>query len=169
VDPAYRLVHSGDVKIYENLTAPGPARIAQEARVAPDDEAALDMLRDPGFDPDRSVVLAGDEELVAGAGGGEVEVIGYAPERIELRAHLDAPGYLVLADAYYPGWTARVDGREVPIQRADVYFRALALGEGEHDVTFEFRPASVYAGLAAGLLAWLVWAALGVGAVRSSR
>ena len=167
VDPAFKLVHSGDVKIYENRTAPGPARIVQEARVAPDDEVALDMLRDPGFDPGQTVILAGGEALAAGAGGGEVEVIDYAPERIELRARLDAPGYLVLADTYYPGWRARVDGREVPIQRADVYFRALALDEGEHDVTFEFRPVSVYAGLAAGLLAWLVWVALAVGAVRS--
>lgn len=169
VDPAFELVHSGDVKIYENLTAPGPAFVVSQERIVGDDEAALDMLRDPDFDLARTVILAAGDGLAPEAGRGEVSVVSYAPEQIRLRASLDAPGYLVLTDAYYPGWTASVDGRQVPIQRADVYFRALALDAGEHEITFDFRPASVRLGLAAGLVSWLVWLALLVAAVRTSR
>ena len=33
-------------------------------------------------------------------------------------AAITAPGYVVLADAWAPGWTARVDGREEPVVRA---------------------------------------------------
>ncbi len=157
VDPAYRWVHSGDVKIYQNLAVLPRAFAVYQARVIPGDEQALALLRDPAFDPGREVILAEGEALAAEGERATVEIVAYEPERVQLEARLDAPGYLVLTDAYYPGWTAEVDGQPAPIRRADLYFRAVALEAGEHQVTFRYRPASVRLGLGVGLAAWLVW------------
>jgi uncharacterized membrane protein YfhO len=49
---------------------------------------------------------------------------------------------LVLHDTYYPGWIAEVDGRSVPILRADVLFRGVELDAGRHRVVFRFAPLS---------------------------
>jgi uncharacterized membrane protein YfhO len=94
---------------------------------------------------------------MASGEGGEVRIVAYEPERVELEVHLDAPAYLVLTDAYYPGWTAEVNGQPVDIVRADLYFRAVALEAGEQRVTFRFQPASARLGLAVSAVSWLAW------------
>jgi len=77
-----------------------------------------------------------------------------------VRCRLDAPGVLVLADTWYPGWRATVDGADAPILRANHAFRGVALGKGAHEVRFIFRPASFMFG------AWLsVLAAAGTACV----
>jgi uncharacterized membrane protein YfhO len=46
----------------------------------------------------------------------------------------------VLNDVWHPYWIAEVDGQEAPILRANVMFRAVAIPEGRHQVTFRFEP-----------------------------
>ncbi len=172
VDPIYKLVHSGDVKVYENLSVLPRAFVTHEAQSAGDDQEALSILMDPAFDPARSVLLSGDAAgaLTLGEGESTVEIVSYAPERVELEASLPDPGWLVLTDAYYPGWVAEVDGEPTPIHRADLYFRAVPLPAGEHKVVFDYRPTDVSLALVVGLVAWLLWAlALAVAGRRIGR
>ena len=50
-------------------------------------------------------------------------------------------GYLVLSDAYFPGWTATLDGQSVTIYQADLAFRAVYLPDaGDHTIVFRFQP-----------------------------
>src|SRR5262249_42088108 len=51
-----------------------------------------------------------------------------------------ASGRLILADAYYPGWTASVDGHAIPIERYADYLRAVSLPPGAKVVVFEYQP-----------------------------
>jgi hypothetical protein len=156
VDPAYRLVHSGDVKVYQNLTVLPRAFVVHQAQVVPDEGQALGRLRDPDLNPAQTVVLGQGQEMVIPGGTSSVEILDYEPERIELRASLDSPGYLVLTDTDYPGWEAMVDGVATPIQRANLYFRAVPLETGEHEITFRYQPSSVRAGLGLGVAGWVV-------------
>ncbi len=165
IHPAYDLVHSGDVKIYQNRQVLPRALVAHRARLVSDDETAIALLRDPAFDPATEVLLAGGRELTGPppATPPQVEVVSYEPEEVRINARLAAPGYLLLSDTYYPGWTAEVDGEPATIERADVYFRAVYLDAGDHQVTFRYRPASVRLGLIlslAALAAWLLALAL---------
>ena len=57
------------------------------------------------------------------------------------------PGYLVLTDAYYPGWTATVDGQPAEIERADIMFRAVKVPAGQHRVELRYQPQSFSLGL----------------------
>jgi uncharacterized membrane protein YfhO len=41
-------------------------------------------------------------------------------------------------EAWYPGWRARVDSTDVPLERADSLFRGVPLSAGEHDVEIYF-------------------------------
>ncbi len=152
----YRLVHSGDVKIYENLGALPRAFITHQAEVIPDPDRAIARLRDPEFDPSQTVILAGGESL-RGEGSGVAEVVRYTPEEIIIEARTDSPGYLVLADSFYPGWEATVDDQPVEILRADIMFRAVRLEPGEHRIVFRYRPAAVWWGARVSGAALLLW------------
>jgi hypothetical protein len=82
------------------------------------------------------------------------------PDRVELRTRSARGAVLVLADAWYPGWRVRVDGRPAALLRADYLLRGVAVPAGEHHVEFVFRPASFYAGLGVSLAALLLTLAL---------
>jgi uncharacterized membrane protein YfhO len=79
---------------------------------------------------------------------------------VTLRVHAAADGYLLLADAWYPGWRASVDGREAPILRADLVFRAVFLAAGDHVVQFNYAPQSFQMGLWVSVTAILVLVAV---------
>ena len=148
----YRLAHSGDVKIYENPGALGRAFLVHEAVVAADDEEALALMQSPTFDPATTVVLAGGDSLSRSSSRSPVvRVTHYAPERVEIELQAGASGYLILTDAWYPGWRATVDGEPAPIHRADLLFRAVAVEAGQHHVVFAFRPASLRVGAGVSL------------------
>jgi len=148
VSPEYRLVHSGDVKIYENLENLPRAFVVHRARLS---EAPLEAMR--ALDPGQEVILSRGPvgDLEEGKAQDRVSIVSYQPERVEVQAHLGAPGYLVLTDTHYPGWRALVDGRPTKIEQADYYFRAIYLEEGEHTVEFVYDPLSFKVGVAISL------------------
>ncbi len=154
----FRLVHSGDVKIYENLDNLPRAFVVHRARVIADDRAAVAAIRDASFRPDQEAILAEGQAL---NGEGErmdrVEVISYQPERVVVTADLAEEGYLILTDTYYPGWQAAVDGLPAPLRRADILFRALYLPPGSHTVELVYDPASFRIGRVLSLVTSLGW------------
>ena len=70
----------------------------------------------------------------------EVEFVEDTANRVTLRARSATPALVVLRDAFYPGWVARIDGEEAPLQRANVAFRGVAMPSGDHIITFSFEP-----------------------------
>ncbi len=63
-----------------------------------------------------------------------------APDRLIFNITADNSGWLVLADTWYPGWQATVDGDQSPLYRADSIFRAVYVGAGSHQVEIKYRP-----------------------------
>ena len=106
-------------------------------------QRVLERLSSPDFDMLREIVL--DEmpvikpqhALVATA-----EIVRYENQRVIIRTSLNDSGILVLADSYYPGWNAYVDGKKEGILRANLFFRAVALSAGDHTVEFRYEPMS---------------------------
>jgi hypothetical protein len=50
------------------------------------------------------------------------------------------PALVVVAEARFPGWRARVDGKAVPILGADAAFMGVAVPAGDHQVALDYRP-----------------------------
>lgn len=119
------------------------ARMVFEARTAADTNAARADLRNR-LDPERSVVLEGNPGAFVprpSAQAARVAVLEHTPHRVRVRVDAgQGRGYLVLADAWAPGWHATLDGEAVPVWPADVAFRAVAVPEGEHEVELVYTP-----------------------------
>jgi hypothetical protein len=154
------------MKVYDRTDALPRLYTVMAAEVL-GDEAALDRLVDPSFDPRDRVLLApadGVRTVVSGASApGLATLESDEPERVRTRVVGAGPSYLVLSDTWYPGWRATLDGQEVPILRANLLFRAVAVPPGEHVVEFRYEPLSFRLGaalstvsLVGGALLWLV-------------
>jgi hypothetical protein len=155
------------VRVFQVPQALPRAYVVGTARVAPDREA-LARLVDPAFEPAREVVIASGPEASAGAAfSGSCRIEELAGDRARLTAELSEPGYVVLVDAFDPGWRARVDGDPEPVLRANVAFRAVRVPAGRHTIEYRYWPDTLWPALCMTSLALLV--ALGVlarGAVR---
>lgn len=135
------------------------------ARHAPDHEAVA-ALADPGFDLAGEVLLppAGAGPAAGGPAGaaGRARVIEERSDHVVVEAELDRPGYVVLLDAFDPGWRARLDGRDVPILRANLAFRAVHVPVGRHRLEFRYTPPVALAALSVSAVTAIVLAGTGL-------
>lgn len=156
---------AGALRIYENPSALPRARWVPRAEVV-DDPAALLQRLAAGRDDPRAVLLL-EEPPASGFLGapaaGAPSTVTFTrndPEHLALRVAAPAPGFVLLADQFFPDWTATVNGAPAPILRANYLFRAVEVPAGESLVTFDYRPASLRLGAAiSGLTVFALLAA----------
>jgi len=134
---------------------------------------ALERMTRGDFDAFSTVIV--DEApaaAVAIRGNAAAEIRRYENQAVDVDAALDAPGILVLADSFDPGWRVYVDGKQEKILRANAFFRAVSLTAGKHRIEFRYEPLSFIVGAAislATLCGLLAWAAIILLAGRSKR
>ena len=92
------------------------------------------------------VVVEGAQPLPTAPG--TVLSVSRASERVEVEAEATGLALLVVNDAYWPGWEARIDGSPVPIFPADVLVRAVPFPPGRHRLVMNYAPPEVSLGLA---------------------
>jgi len=107
----------------------------------------------PGVDAIVEELPPGWTQAATPGSPGEVRVVDWHDRRIELRTNGSQPSLLVVNDSYFPGWSARVDGKTVRIQRANFLARGIALTAGDHRVVFLYRPRSLVIGTAISIVA----------------
>ena len=118
----------------------------------------------------QAILAAGSDEVVIQADAtpatapGEVLSVRRGREELTVEARAAGPALLVVNDAWWPGWVARVDGSPVPILPADVLVRGVPFPAGRHVVEMSYQPPEVRWGLAlsaAGLVGVAVLLVLG--------
>jgi hypothetical protein len=126
---------------------------------AADDDAALRLLDDPSFDPAREIVVPPSDAAFAGgarpAGSGfrgRSRVAAFRPDRVALECEASEAGFVVLLDTFDAGWSVRVDGVDARLLRANVAFRAVAVGPGQHAIEMVYRPRPALLGIASTVL-----------------
>ena len=130
--------------VHDVVTVPGE----REMRVA---------LSDTTFQPQARIYLeadAGPAPFVQPATGNETVIItGMEPDHVQIRVEVSAPAVLVLADTYYPGWRATVDGESARILPANWGLRGVGVDAGSHQIEFRYRPLWFWPGLLLTVLA----------------
>jgi len=159
--PAYlKPVFQGSAVVYENLLALPRATVVGAYLVAPA-PAILDTVKSGKFDSGAFTWLDQDPHLALGpVEGARANISSYGLNQVVVDVDTPGPGLLRLADLYYPDWVASVDGREVPILKADYLLRAVAVPAGHHRVEFRFRSRALERGLMLSLASLAIVVAL---------
>ena len=121
-------------------------------------EEALDGVLEPGFDPSRTAYIERDPGIEE-APGDEPGTTSYGevdPEDVRITVDATGPSVVVVRNSYDPGWSATVDGVEVPVLATDYLIQGVPVRAGHHEIRLVYRDRAVTRGLTAGALAWLV-------------
>lgn len=71
----------------------------------------------------------------------------YSPDALEYSSSTSTDKTAVFSEIYYPyGWNAYIDDQPTEIFRVNYVLRALNIPAGNHQIRFEFRPASIIQG-----------------------
>jgi hypothetical protein len=127
--------------------------VVNKSTVQNNSRKVLQRLGSSDFDPMKEVVLDSDPGIeTRSALVATSKITRYENQELTIRASLNDTGVLVLADSYYPGWQAYVDGRQQKIHRANLFFRAVVLPKGNHTVEFRYEPRSFTIGLTVSVM-----------------
>jgi hypothetical protein len=166
----FRLMYStGDCDVYENLKSLDSAFVVASngIEVIPDSSRALNRLKDPAFDPLKSVLL--EQPLPetprqlhspAASPRDSVEWLSRQSGAFELNVRAGNSGVLVVSQVFYPGWRAFVDGNPTEVMPADFALTSIPISSGTHRVRFEFYSPAFRIGLLVSLLSCLALATL---------
>jgi hypothetical protein len=105
----------------------------------------------------------------AAAADDEVVEILYTPERLVYEIRAPQNCYLFTSELHYPGWTASLDGEQIPISVANFLFRAVQVPAGRHRVIFSYEPAGLWIGGAVTAATLLLLVLLSITGIRGRR
>ncbi|MBX9656795.1 YfhO family protein [bacterium] len=101
----------------------GDYPLRQRAMVETEHTASIELLAKIGSTPE---------------GSQSSRITHYEPDEVIIETE-GSGGLLVLADAYYPGWSATIDGISTDILRTNRAMRGVIVPEGNHRIEFRYR------------------------------
>ena len=149
-------------KVWERPGAFPHAWVVHKTIVAGSREEVIRTVLSPAVNLRENVVLDRPAVVEACSGGESARVDRYENQRVDLSVQLACSGVLVLSDNWFPGWSATLDGKRVPILEADGALRAIIVPGGSHRIEMRYRPASIALGGAVSLTTFLLVAALAI-------
>jgi hypothetical protein len=171
------LVQGDDYWIYENPKALPRAYVPASVRVL-SEKKTFELLTDLNktqsamhFDP-RAVGYVESDVGLKDQCRGTAEVTAETPCEVHVSVDMETAGLLVLADQWYPGWKASLNGQSVPVVPANYALRGVPLPAGRGEVIFRYESTGWARGLrafAVAAIALAVWAAVIVWYARRTR
>ena len=142
-----------------------PAAWVASARVKGSDDQALATIMDARFAPDRAAIFDSATAVqtqaltsVPAASGVKANVSLFEPGRIDVQ--LDKPAAagsaLVVSENYFPGWSARVDGKPATTARANYNLIGVELPAGAQRIELRFADPAYGTGKTVTLVALLL-------------
>jgi hypothetical protein len=169
-DPAWPVAFTGGFHdktfvIQQNPTALPRAYVVPRAEVVEDDDSTTALSQFRSSDPRASVLM--NHDPLAGLPTDRRQSFTPArwlsqdPDRPVLEVATEAPGLLVVAETWMPGWSARVDGEPASILRGNHAHRVIPLKHpGRHSILLRYRPPGLATGCVISACAVLVWITL---------
>ncbi len=158
--PLYRLVFAeGGQRIFENRNALPKLYAVTELRPAATPRDVARAFESMEANPATTALVAPADLEAIGRREfcpAQVSLDAYQPDEVRASVRLEGVGFLVLAEQYYPGWRAFVDGHPAPIYRVNGALRGIVVPPGQHRITFRYVPRTFYASVAVAAVALVV-------------
>jgi len=149
--PITRLEYKERLGLWRIEGVPGFTYLSDNVQTVPDEEAALAWMQGLTWAQVRAYsamveaapdALAAVQHDPAGSSPGNVEVEHYTPGHIRLRTNALRPALLVVAESWYPGWRATIDGQPAEVLRANYLSQGVVVPTGIRTVELEYNPDS---------------------------
>lgn len=136
---------TGKFALFQYSNALPRVKLYSQWQVNTNDDAALQQIFSPEFDPQSTVLvdnaLPSDSATAnTNSSAGTVDFVSYAPKHLVLKAEASTPSVLLLNDRYDPNWKVLVDGEPAQLLRCNYLMRGVHLAPGAHQVEFKFQP-----------------------------
>ena len=135
------------IYVYENLDRLPRAYLVGNIVKTTDDKKALGLLDE--IDISNSAVVVTKKEtppLTTEAKDSTARIKTYNNSYVDIDVLSKGNSFLVLSDAFFPGWKAYVDGKKREIFRTNVAIRGVFIEDGQHRVEFKYEPRPLYFG-----------------------
>lgn len=145
----YKGAYAG-IHVYENTNVMDRAFVVSDTKQAGNLDRVIEELQG-GLNFRETGLVAEDYKPISPVGGGaesersNVIINKYAPDEIVLDVN-SGGGLLVVSDLYFPGWKAKVNGREERVVKAFGVLRGVAIGKGRSEVILSYRLVSLCIG-----------------------
>lgn len=122
------------------------ALLVEGAQVVSDEQAYALLVR-TDFDPRQRVLLDSGQPQPDGPDSpGEARLVERRADRVLLQVEARRAAHVLLVESWEAGWVAWLDGVRVPVRRANLLFRAVAVPPGRHRVEMRYRPRAAWLG-----------------------
>lgn len=158
----FRKVYDKEIRIYENLNAFPRIFFVPEYLYCATRAEALEKLRSFSSENFRKTVIledmptSADRPPYALPVNYSIDIKTYKPGTIVFSADINTSGFLVIGNSYNKWWTARIDGHEEKILRANYIMQALPVKAGQHKIELVYKPYLMIAGVYISVLGWLI-------------
>lgn len=154
------------LQVYKQRNFQGRVHFKTDSIVVKSEDLMFDTIKFPdqlGFNPLKNVLILDNEDYkkvindipkkeIIGKKVSVVKIINTSLNTISIELETNTSGYLVLADTYYPGWKAYVNGVKTPILKANYFQKAVRVSAGKHRIIFKYDPITFKIGIIISLI-----------------
>ena len=121
--------------------------------VIKNDQKIINKILSQGFDLRKSAVLEKEINVDKSSKiSGSAEIIKYTPNKLIIDTDSDREAILVISDNFYPGWHAKMNGKDTEVLRTNYTFRGVVVLEGKNRVEMYYYPESFKWGIVIALI-----------------
>jgi hypothetical protein len=131
--------------VWENPAALPRAFVPQRVSACGSQAAMLERLADKTFDA--AVESFTENGPTFSACSGDAQVVREHPQEVVIEAEMATPGLVVLADQWYDGWKATVNGSPAAIHVVNHALRGVEAPAGRSTIVMQYAPATVARGM----------------------
>ena len=144
--------------IYENTKYLSRIRFADSYQVVKNKDEALKIISSEKFNPQTTAVVEGSLPVKNfKPSTNKITLIKDTDEELIFQVKNNKDGLLVIADSFYPGWQALVNGKQTVIYPANINQRAIFVKDGDHQIKLDFLPQSFTIGKKITSFFYLLW------------
>ncbi len=145
----YEEVFSHHAIVYRNTRALDRGFMLYDMKQILDLDEAVDVMNKNPKIYKQTALIEGNPPLetkIGIKGRSRVTFVDYRENYTKIEVETSENGVFILSDAYYPGWKAYLNKKQLKIYSAFGALRAVFLPKGRHELEFRYRPWTFYLG-----------------------